>query len=313
MIPREKDVVKFGCEIIDGSISLYSGGELQMFQGQYLRIKDLPGIFYSRYGKIPENILIRHCYRRLYDIASNHMVNYDGDLPATLFTGVPGIGKSLFLIYFLFRFLHDTRFPDKRFAIEFASAEYFYFEPKSISSDEYYCSVETQITTPTLQIPIFSDVKSMTEPRGRGRWLFIFSSPNPLRYKETIKNSPKFCFTLPTWSYEELKFLDSDDTNWIAAFILFGGVPRNVFWDGTETNPAIKLSDTLESKGGIIAENFFRRGFGNIDPENSYMILHVNPPWCPEQNDWLYDQAVVYSFASDEIFKKIAEKRQIIK
>ncbi len=45
-----------------------------------------------------------------------------------LFTGVPGVGKSLFLVYFICRFLRDNYFSDKLFAFEFHRGEYDYFE-----------------------------------------------------------------------------------------------------------------------------------------------------------------------------------------
>jgi hypothetical protein len=39
------------------------------------------------------------------------------------------MGKSLFLVYFIYRFLSDECFPDKRFALEFDHGEYIVFEP----------------------------------------------------------------------------------------------------------------------------------------------------------------------------------------
>jgi hypothetical protein len=37
------------------------------------------------------------------------------------------------------------------------------------------------------------------------------------------------------------------------------------------------------------------------------MLLHLNPPWLPEQNDWDYMGKTFYTFASDEIFKKLSK------
>ena len=278
-------------------------------EGEYLQILALPDVFKMRYGQIPSCLYIRHCYRRLYEITPHIMLHYHKDLSATLFTGVPGIGKSMFLIYFLYRFLTDERFPDKRVALELFKGHYHYFEP--CPSGGYYCSNESKESCPVLEIPIFSDIKGLVEPMCRGKWLFIFSSPNPLRYKYTMKNSPRFEYTLPTWHYLELKFIDPDDRRWIDRFIRYGGVPRSIFWDGVEKNPEDLLRDALDTKGGMIADYFFKYGFGNIDAETSYMILHKNPPWSPEHNDWLYEQRSVYSFASDEIFKSFAEKHRV--
>jgi hypothetical protein len=67
--------------------------------------------------------------RRLYDIVSDFMLSGSSYQSATLFTGVPGIGKSLFLIYLIFRFLDDLRFPEKRFVTDFNRGEYKLFVP----------------------------------------------------------------------------------------------------------------------------------------------------------------------------------------
>eukprot|EP01039_Chlorochromonas_danica_P011205 gene11205-12497_t len=307
-----KALVDFRGEIIEFSIPLYSEGVVRQYEVEYLEIKTLPVMFYERYGKIPSRIYIRPCYKKLYDIVTLLMPIYQGQLPATLFTGVPGIGKSLFLIYFLFRFLFDERFSDKRFVLELGlmSGEYHYFVPEAEQPGVFECSITSHGKCPLLEVPIFSDLKDMAEPRCKGKWLFIFSSPNPLRYKQTMNNSPKFRYTLPTWSYFELLCIESDDEKWIDRFILFGGVPRSIFWDGVEGDSQLKLEDALESKGGIIADYFFKHGFGSVDPEKSYMLLHMNPPWSPSDNDWLYDRRAIHSFASDMIFKRIAEKHQ---
>lgn len=306
-----KVTVQFRGKIVKFSIPLYSEGVVQQFEGEYLEIEKLPPAFYERYRKIPQRIYIRHCYRRLYEIVSAVMLHYHDQLPATLFTGVPGIGKSLFLVYFIFLFLHDPRFPDKRFVLELGliSGEYHYFVPTA-EAGVFECSITSHGGCPLLELPIFSDVKDVAEPRCGGKWLFIFSSPNPLRYKQTMNNSPRFQYTLPTWSYFELLWIEADDKKWIDRFILFGGVPRSIFWDGIEEDPVKKLKRALEAKGGIIADYFFKNGFGNVDPENSYMLLHMNPPWSPSADDWLYNEFEVHSFASDEIFKIIAEKHR---
>ena len=184
--------------------------------------------------------------------------------------------------------------------------KYEFFEP---SPGGYIHSNHTDHTTlPVLDIPIFSDIKGLVEPMCRGKWLFIFSSPNPSRYKETMKNYPKFEYILPTWHYLELKFIDAFDNNWIERFIQFGGVPRSIFGGALEEDK--KLIKTLVAKGGMIADYFFKHGFGNVEPETSYTLLHMNPPWSPVNNDWLYQASAVYSFASDAIFQKIAEKHK---
>jgi hypothetical protein len=268
-------------------------------KAQFMRIINIPHIFRNRYGNFPDKIMIRMSYSKLYDIVTLNMINDDGQLPATLFTGVPGIGKSLFLLYFIMRFLTDDRFRDKRFALEFTTGVYYYVEMTEIIKNikrepdsgvivKCYVnwSIRSATTCPTLEIPIFCDINKVEGPFGRGRWLFIFSSPYPARYKEMLKNCPSYKYILPTWSYEELLTFNSEDNRWVDRFILFGGVPKSIFWSGEEDVPLKTLREAIEAKGGIIAEYFFHHRFGyNIDDDKSYYIVHSNPPWSPEKND----------------------------
>ena len=69
------------------------------------------------------------------------MVDASLDYCATLFTGVPGIGKSLFMVYFISRFLVDERFTDKSFALEFTAGKYVYFRPTG-EDGEFWCSFQ---------------------------------------------------------------------------------------------------------------------------------------------------------------------------
>jgi hypothetical protein len=153
---------------------------------------------------------------------------------------------------------------------------------------------------------ILSDLSTNTEIGGRGRSTFIFSSPNPARYKEMTKNDPSYKFYMPTWSDWELKLVRPDVEHWRDRFILFGGVPRLVFWDES-SGPEQQLIDRLEDKGSAMAVYFFECGFGDVDDAKSYMLVHVNPPWITLENRYRYDLHV-WSFASDEIFKRIGDK-----
>jgi len=72
---------------------------------QHLIVKQLPKCFSERYGFIPDIIFVRECYTRFYNATSDLMANGSRKFGVTLFMGVPGIGKSLFLIY---RFISDA-------------------------------------------------------------------------------------------------------------------------------------------------------------------------------------------------------------
>jgi hypothetical protein len=114
------------------------GPESASVQG--LKVDLLPDCFETRYGNIPPVIYVRECYRSLYDTASASILIKQASA-ATLFTGVPGIGKSLFLVYFIYRFLHDERFEDKCFAVEFEKGKYELFRPTAnLEATEFSCT-----------------------------------------------------------------------------------------------------------------------------------------------------------------------------
>lgn len=112
--------------------------EEEIETSKFLSKISIPNAISIRYGDIPDRIYIRKCYEELYDLATNIMLRHeiDNKYSAILFTGVPGIGKSLFMIYFLWRHQNDKRFSDKRFAFEAKSGVYDYYEPTT-NEDEY--------------------------------------------------------------------------------------------------------------------------------------------------------------------------------
>ena len=283
-------------------------GEMKL-EPSFILLKEIPRFLETRYGKLPKRLMIRPCYRELYDISVTSMLrkNREGEYDVTLFTGVPGIGKSMFLLYFLYRFLNDDRFEDKRFALEIgARGKYFVFYPSNVPG-EFRVLEQTSLPTDIL---LLCDLSTKEEPGSRAKWTFIFSSPDPSLYKEIMKNQPKFKYRLPTWSEGELSILDSDKASWIDRFDIFGGVPRHLFFKeeyGKKDSSMLELEEALENKGGALAESFFKFGYGTVDNLINYMLVHVNPP---VRDNGIIDYAGKreFSFASDFIFRKLVEK-----
>ena len=298
---REEDKVRFRFTLENVTMCAASeGADVYSECEQQLKIHQLPVSFDGRYGDgaIPETIYVRESYRNLYETASASM-HPNQPSAATLFTGVPGIGKSLFLVYFIFRFLHDERFEDKFFAVEFAdSKEYWCFKPTA-DATEFSCTLESSKFILPKPFLLLCDINTATEPASRAKWTFIFSSPNDNRYKQIMKAEPNFEYTMPTWSEQELLLAMGNRSQWYDNFVLVGGVPRHVFGK----NPHKKLENVITKKGGAIVESFFKSGFGTLDTEENYMIVHINPPMV--DGKFVYDGIVEYSFASDKIFQRL--------
>ena len=278
-------------------------------EGHFLNMKSFPAQFHDRFGAATPMILVRECYKELYELVTAEMLSpsrktYDRSVlkPSFLFTGVPGIGKSVFMIYFLCRYSKDDRFPDKRFAAEFEKGEYCYYRPAK-EAGEYFFS--EQIDKATLRdILLVVDMDDSTQPRVHAKYTLIFSSPNPKRYKHFIINSFGITYTLPTWTENELCLINPDVDIWYDQYEKLGGVARQVF----RNISAVEVIDRLiKDKGDDIIAKFLKHGFGWKDFEINYTLIHINP--CRDSDGrYLYsDSNISYTFASDYVFRKLCD------
>ena len=190
-----------------------------------------------------------------------------------LFTGVPGIGKSVFMIYFLCRYSTDDRFSDKRFATEFGRGEYCYYQPAK-EAGEYYFSkqIDNGILRYTLLVV---DMDEPSQPKSHVKCTLIFSTPNPVRYKQFLQNSGGIMYVLPTWTVTELRLINSNADTLYDRFEKLGGVARQVF----RNNFNVKNFDHLtEYSGETVIRKFLRYGFGWTDFEDDDPLVYMNLP-----------------------------------
>ena len=273
-----------------------------------LILETLPWPFYERFGIVPERLLVRKCYEELYSIVKNRMNEGEALNAPMLFTGVPGIGKSMFMLYFLCKLLEDSDFADKAFAVEFDRGKYHFFS--SYDNETSRVSFITNATSEDFlicDVLVLSDICSQNEPLAHAKFNMIFSSPNPARYKEFMKAARNITFCLPTWSEEELLCYQPDVNMWYERFVHVGGVARLVLWDGIGDDPMKMFYSALNNKGARIANYFFQSGFGDIDILKSYLLIHINPQYPNDLNNtWNY-MDYSYSFASDFVFNQIKD------
>ena len=278
---------------------------------EYLLLRSLPYLLNDRYGRLPKKIYVRDCYRQIYETASQLMVDGKMELGTSLCTGVPGIGKSLFLLYVMYRYLHDTRFPEKQLAVQLKQGEITRLKPTEDPTKYSFKDLDVKDAKKE-NFLLLCDLREKAEPDCRGkRGTFIFSSPNKDRYKETMKCKHSFTFLMPTWSEDELRCVDANAARWYEAYALFGGVPRHVLTDEftAEENVATVDRAILEN-GRALVTKFFECGRGptDSDSEQSYLLLHINPP-CDENGDYKFrGKFPEYSFASDIVFQRLMAK-----
>ena len=154
--------------------------------GQHLIVQQLPRLCRDRYSNISQSIFVRDCSGKLYTIVSRLM--YPDLLNGvTLFNGVTGIGKSLFLVYFNYWFLQDNRFQ------RIWSGNCWYFQPNS-ETTLFPCTLQLGNYLWRKDFLLFCDISNPVQPLSRAKRTFIFSSPCPLKY------------IMPTWNELELMF-----------------------------------------------------------------------------------------------------------
>ena len=221
---------------------------------------------------------------------------------------MPGIGKSTFLVYFLCRYILDDRFSDKRFALEFDRGVYDYFTPTAVK-DEYESMECRKKEFPIMEVLVLSDIAQVTEPDTRGKWLLVFSSPNPLRYSQLMKRLPRFYYVLPAWSYDELISFNQNEESWFPIYEICGGIVRDIFsYPNSSDSTIAVLEKKIKDSGSTVIDNYMNRYFGVIDIETSYELVHINPP---RSEDGKYQYRCInyeYSFASMYVFRKLMSK-----
>jgi hypothetical protein len=266
-------------------------------------------------GDMEEDILIRRCYEELYEELSADMLRYkisdsSAGLCGGLITGVPGIGKSLFALYFMARFISDTRFVDRRLAFEYARGKYCYFLP-SAASGRYECYLlnasDLEISSQALKnVLILSDLCEKSPPAIKGKYHYIFSSPDPSRYYDHLSIYAQRMYYMPVWSEEELTAVDPNKTAWMDMFTIFGGVPRRVLCDveADKEGYLSSLDEEIFTERNRFVTQLLRSGFvGTEDTLGSYVVYHLNPI-TDRSGGYNYRQAVG-TFASREMCRRI--------
>ena len=212
--------------------------------------------------KAPVEIYIRQCYVEMEQLLQKFVS--DADRSATVVTGVPGIGKSLFLVYFLVcRVVNGLEI----FWVQTVQNVLTLFERTDRASTSasngvratfratpYDMGAETGSIANDL---LLVDMTDALHPSMHAKHTIVFSSPNPLRYKELLKLKHHKLLTMPTWDGVELNAIGAN--NEIAA--RFGPAPRLIFDNDREG----VLTRAVNAKAALVAPHVFVSGFGGQD------------------------------------------------
>ena len=197
-------------------------------------------------------LLTRHWSKELFDEILAFKARTPG-AKGVLVTGNPGIGKSWFLCYCLWRLaqMKSTLFYEhcgmgmawllspNGHVVEYDLQKSWAYPPELQSADTFYLfdPADSSPRTPRLGLPAFT---------------IVASSPNPVHYKQFFKQQAIARYYMPCWSLDELRsvlphFAGITDQLLAERFATFGGIPRYVLnndkrWDD-ELDEAIKNCD----------------------------------------------------------------------
>ena len=251
--------------------SFFSALEGAKLHGRILRLSSD-----EKFELFSPEIYVRDCWIKMYQIMEESLKK---GCKHIVVTGSPGIGKSQFLQYCMWRlakqgesFLHETE-----------PGMVNQYSPGTMASHSYFHLPSG--------IPYLVDLKEPKLPCvNYGNWVprftAIFSSPNPLRFKEILKIPNSIELIMPPWDEEEIydahrlmsKFQSVDINVVSSQFLIYGGVPRYVFEQSDEGYDYMEMA--LKNKGLAVARSGFLSDMsGGVNEALSYALCHLRPKY----------------------------------
>ena len=174
-----------GIAVEDG---LYLALQETTLEGRVLRIRS--ETHYS--GEI--EIYVRDCWIKMYQIMEDSLKR---GCKHIVVTGTPGIGKSQFRQYCMWRLAQQN----ETFLLQLSQQDIAHFSPGRLVRHDYSFMPSG--------IPYLVDMKEVALPfcdefQHNPRFMSIFSSPNPLRFKEILKIPNSIELIMPPWDEEEI-------------------------------------------------------------------------------------------------------------
>ncbi len=173
-----------------------------------------------------KKLFVRDCYSFFFDAA---IAAIDKKFGGCIFTGNPGIGKSVWLNYAVVRFLQS----DRRVVLQRAGKIGYWLFSKSLCR-----RVKDEL--PDLDSKKWRDVVYLfdpdqkdSEPADAEAFTIVASSPQDKHYR-TLQRSPKGVAKLyfPCWTLEELRVVAPEhhlDKPLEELWLFWGGIPRYIF------------------------------------------------------------------------------------
>ena len=249
-------------------------------------------------GMKVRNIYKRKSYKQLSDLI-------DTKVPSII-TGTPGIGKSYFAIYELFKAfkarrtvvyirgrVSDCIVCDRGnfYKVKCSSHEFTEFVNHPDTLALYDCATRTPATCSAWKCQVI-----------------IVSSPYYGNYSDVMKKATSAKYYMPIWKFEEIEWCvrnieEFNVVNYKKRFDYFGGVPRYIFSDES------KYAQWIAALDGACCDctvnTLVRVEMDAIDNNIRDLVRHVNPITSDDgQTNY---RSYTFSFASDHVCQKAME------
>jgi hypothetical protein len=253
----------------------------------------------------------------------------------SIIRGMEGIGKRTFLLYFLLIVISDARFCGESFAIENSSTnEVHLFFPvpgrrlsyrvsrnvAAAALGRVKCKLYLVLNQRTHENHYDKTLQTQRVRNTAANLTLIPSScfldeDDLIQFRSCyFKNGQINAYILPTWSFEELQFVNNFVPSWFLKYTLYGGIPALLFFaksrEDEQQRPYRQCKQDLTeqmNEGGLnIFYKMFARKYSHSEFNDDllyYKIFHYNPQWNFEKNDWEYSSVPQITFASDEGFR----------
>eukprot|EP01041_Mallomonas_annulata_P006449 gene6449-13027_t len=161
--------------------------------------------------------------------------------PISIVTGVPGIGISMFFLYYIYRFINDKNVQCKSFALQFKDTltYYLYHVPGTIASFDIYRGNPDDCS---YNFPLLVDLKARLSA------MFIRKINSDIHQSNG-------------W--------------WLSNYEKFGGIPQLIFDTNRDLSEVIRQAHCRRSR--FISEQFFDFGFGCEEDDDTFIFIYMNP------------------------------------
>ena len=203
-----------------------------------------------------------------------------------LVTGTPGLGKSMFSYYYMWRAITQENIALLHYQTELGVVKLYSISTVLPVADTGICRKG---------LPFFVDIMPPSEPYSyaepdltaveRSSYTIIFSSPDKRRFKEFMKDQDRITYIIEPWSEEEIgeawrlvpSFSQVPKDVVTSQYAMYGGMPRFVFDRAAEGEGPMRHA--LSIKGELAARNMFTIRVDNGDVEMQVLFhMRTMPP-----------------------------------